>query len=104
MAARRVPCESRLAGLPDTVVDRAKVILENLETTSHDATGKPVIARREDGTTRSPADGGQLSLFAVSPLPPAHRDALAALEKLDPNGLTPIDALNLLHELTRSIQ
>jgi DNA mismatch repair protein MutS len=93
----------RLAGLPDTVVDRAKVILENLETTSHDAAGMPVIARRTDGTTRTPDNGAQLSLFAISPHSPQERQALDSLREIDPETLTPIDALNLLYSLTRSI-
>lgn len=65
----------RLAGLPDPVVARAKEILANLEQTSHDATGVPILARHADGTTRQADSGPQLSLLSggVNPraLPPA---------------------------------
>ena len=94
----------RLAGLPDSVVQRAKNILSNLETTSHDASGNPVLARESDGSTRSRDNGAQLSLFSMGPsLTPAEQRALEALKSMVPETMTPIEALNLLFGLHRDL-
>ncbi len=112
----------RLAGLPGTVVGRAKVILQNLEQTSHDATGVPILARQADGTARSRDDGGpQLSLLtpgdkpvappatitasAPAPVVPrlsaGQRSILEAISGLSIETTTPLEALNMLYEWKR---
>ncbi|MFE1602441.1 DNA mismatch repair protein MutS [Methylobacterium sp. ID0610] len=86
---------ARLAGLPATVIARAKVILADLE--------------KGDGRSRR-APAAELPLFAALPPvpeplqavpPPAPKpDALRdLLDGLDPDGLTPREALDALYRL-----
>ena len=79
---------ARLAGLPAVVIERAKEILQNLE--SGEAEGK-----RAD-TEKRGADGGepvQMALFGSM-----ERKLSEELRKLDVANLSPIEALNLLYE------
>ncbi|MDO8956380.1 MAG: DNA mismatch repair protein MutS [Deltaproteobacteria bacterium] len=83
---------ARLAGLPPEVIDRAKEVLHNLEQGEFTEGGIPklAISRKKKLTW----DSHQRTLFQ----PPA--DPLReALKKIDPNQLTPLDALNILSEL-----
>jgi DNA mismatch repair protein MutS len=83
---------ARLAGLPPEVIDRAKEVLHNLEQGEFTEGGIPklAISRKKKSTW----DSHQRTLFQ----PPA--DPLReALKKIDPNQLTPLDALNILSEL-----
>ena len=86
----------RLAGLPGTVLARARKVLELLE-------GEqlvPALAGRDNArVTRAPrpaaaAAAGQLALFDAEPHP-----VLARLTDVDPDTLTPLQALQLLAEL-----
>jgi DNA mismatch repair protein MutS len=81
---------ARLAGIPQAVVDRSKVILAGLEAMTE---GK--------GGARKPraADLLQLALFAPPALPQAEDPLRKELAALDPNRLTPIDALRKLADL-----
>jgi DNA mismatch repair protein MutS len=83
---------ARLAGLPDSVIERAGEVLANLEALEYDPTGKPRLARG----TGSPDPGGpaQLTLFA-----PPEQVVAGLLKAVDVNQLTPLAALNLLHSL-----
>jgi DNA mismatch repair protein MutS len=72
---------AKLAGVPDGIVRRARELLATLEA--------------DGGVRRSPADERrQLSLFA----PPAER-ILGELAALEPERLTPLDALAVLARL-----
>ncbi|MEO1273472.1 MAG: DNA mismatch repair protein MutS, partial [Myxococcota bacterium] len=113
----------RLAGLPQMVVDRAKVILRNLELTDHDQAGRPVLARQDDGTTRTRRTP-QLSLLeaqqvaAAAASAPAHLNGspagpalteieagvLDALKGFDISTNTPIEALNLIYSLKQRLE
>jgi DNA mismatch repair protein MutS len=75
---------ARLAGLPTEVIDRARHILAELE------------APREEELRRSAhrPDPAQLTLFATPPHPAVER-----LRRVDPNQLTPIQALALLADV-----
>jgi DNA mismatch repair protein MutS len=78
---------ARLAGLPRSVIARARQILEKLE------------AGRVGGLQTA---GAQLSLLASAPPPVAKSPRDAVLERLrgvDPDHMKPIEALNLLAEL-----
>jgi DNA mismatch repair protein MutS len=75
----------RLAGLPPDVVRRASEILVMLEAGHHVAGRRPP----------TPADAAQLTLFA------AQHPVLRELEALDPNAMTPLEALSRLAELKR---
>jgi DNA mismatch repair protein MutS len=89
---------AQLAGLPQSVIERARQILENLEGGELDPEGLPRLAR-EAGTGSDPS--GQLSfvLGSQAPRPAEEEEALAALRDLDPDAIAPIDALVLLNRL-----
>ncbi|TAK00042.1 DNA mismatch repair protein MutS [bacterium] len=78
-----------LAGLPPSVVQRAKEILKNLEGGELDEKGRPRLARghREE-------DPAQMALFKA-----ADRRLSEELKSLDVSVLTPVEALNILHAL-----
>jgi len=77
---------ARLAGLPPTVIARAKAILAELE---RERSGLEAAVAPEP-----PAGGpAQLGLF-----PPAHDPLLRELAALDVGAMTPLQALNLLAE------
>ncbi|MFM7320779.1 MAG: DNA mismatch repair protein MutS [Armatimonadota bacterium] len=81
---------ARMAGLPDTVVERAREVLGGLERESR--------ARRERiGEAPAPAAPQvQMTLFAAEPHP-----VVEELKAVDIDTLTPLEALNLLHRLHR---
>ena len=84
---------ARLAGVPREVVERAKVILNNLESATLDENDKPkfAVATRKG---RGKQTELQLALFG------AESDVVAdALRRVDLTALTPLDALNKLEEL-----
>ncbi|MDC0012230.1 DNA mismatch repair protein MutS [Octadecabacter sp.] len=80
---------ARLAGLPKSVVERAKVVLEALEKGEREGKQKAVI--------------DDLPLFSVTPTPtpqkPAPSDVEARLKDVMPDDLSPKDALDLIYEL-----
>jgi DNA mismatch repair protein MutS len=78
----------RLAGLPAPVITRARALLKVLE-------GEQLVPALAAGARRATpaASGDQLALFTV-PHPLVER-----LREVDPNGLTPLQALALLAEL-----
>jgi DNA mismatch repair protein MutS len=83
---------ARLAGLPEEVIDRAKEVLTNLEQGEFTEGGVPklAISRKKKPLWDSP----QMTLFQRPP------DTLReTLKKLDPDRLTPLEALTLLTEL-----
>ncbi|HRQ77049.1 MAG TPA: DNA mismatch repair protein MutS [Gemmatimonadaceae bacterium] len=79
----------RLAGLPAPVIARARALLKVLE-------GEQLVPALAAGARRPTPSvpGDQLALFAV-PHPLVER-----LREVDPNGLTPLQALALLAELS----
>ncbi|HVG45652.1 MAG TPA: DNA mismatch repair protein MutS, partial [Longimicrobium sp.] len=77
---------ARLAGLPESVVERAREILRELETAAAPPSSQP---RAEPVV--------QLGLFG----PPVH-PAVERLRAVDPNRVTPLQALNLLAELAEA--
>jgi DNA mismatch repair protein MutS len=83
---------ARLAGLPQQVIERAKEILYNIERGEFDEQSQPRLAgtpRRRKGHAHNPR---QLNLFHLE-----DHWLVKELRDVDPNSLTPIDALNLLH-------
>jgi DNA mismatch repair protein MutS len=87
---------ARLAGLPATVVDRAREILNGLERDELSRGGRPSLSA--DGATVQ----RQLGLFQAPPAgdDPVHR----RLREVDVNQLTPIQALTLLADLKREAE
>jgi DNA mismatch repair protein MutS len=82
---------ARLAGLPTSVVNRAREILNGLERDELSRGGRPSLSGR--GTTGQQ----QLGLFQV--LPPEEDPIVKRLRETDINQLTPLQALMLLAEL-----
>ena len=90
---------ARLAGLPASVVARAKEILRGLESDELSRGGRPTLS----GTVGD-AQTDQLGLFArpAESGPYAEHDALAErLKAIDVDGITPRQALELLAELKK---
>jgi len=79
---------ARLAGVPPTVISRAREILEDLEEEGHRVALKP---RREER-------GQQLTLF------PSASPVLEELKGLDVLSMSPLEALNTLYELQQKAQ
>ncbi len=89
---------ARLAGLPGAVVQRSKEILANLEASQLDATSRPVLSRSQDA---APPEGPrQLNLFSPLPLPSRVEQRLRGI---DPDGLSPKDALALIYRLREEL-
>ncbi len=84
---------ARLAGLPETVLQRAREILGNHENNEFDAAGFPKRGLKEMLHEESPQ---QLGLFQESASP-----LVKAIQAIDPDSLTPREALDKLYELTR---
>jgi DNA mismatch repair protein MutS len=82
---------AQLAGLPQSVLDRARAVLNALEQ-----------GEREGGATQK-ALIDDLPLFSVAPAPPspppAKSPALDMLSDIHPDELTPKDALDLIYKL-----
>jgi DNA mismatch repair protein MutS len=88
---------ARLAGVPPEVLARARELLAELEGT-HSGGGEGLGRRgRHRPASEPPPD--QLSFFHVAR--PEH-PVVGRLRALDVNGLTPLDALNLLADLARA--
>ncbi|MEO8480473.1 MAG: DNA mismatch repair protein MutS, partial [Gemmatimonadota bacterium] len=91
---------AELAGLPTSVVNRAKGVLATLET-GH---------RMVPGMAPADPDALQPSLFGDSPPPagtppaPVRDELTEALRALDPNRMTPIEALQALARLREEIR
>lgn len=86
---------ARLAGIPEPVIQRARIILEELD--EADINKNP---RRRQA---KPVEG-QLDLFASSSLTKAEHEVLDELRALDPSLLTPLDALNKLYSLQQKLK
>ena len=83
---------ARLAGLPGEVISRAKEVLANLESDVLTPNREPKIARHHRRATNETAR--QMDLFAAE-----SREIKSALQSIDVNQLTPLEALLKLNEL-----
>ena len=84
----------RLAGLPSGVIERAKEILQNLE--SGEAEGKRAAPEKRGADAAEPV---QMALFGSM-----ERKLSEELRKLDVSHLSPIEALNLLHKWSEEVK
>jgi DNA mismatch repair protein MutS len=87
---------ARLAGLPASVIDRAKVVLEALEK-----------GEREGGNQKALID--DLPLFRANPPSPPARPARESavelrLKEIHPDEMTPMDALRLVYDLRQMLK
>ena len=74
---------AKLAGIPDSVVRRARQILKQLES------GKPEATKKK----------AEVEQTAISFTPPGEAEAVFRLKHLDINNLTPMQAIGVLSEL-----
>ncbi|MBD3385187.1 DNA mismatch repair protein MutS [candidate division KSB1 bacterium] len=86
---------AQLAGLPKSVIRRAKEILHNLEKESLNSEQMPKLAEHHP---EAALHIEQMNLFEQ-----LEKRLQAELKKIDPNTLTPIQALNKLEELKQMI-
>ena len=82
---------AQLAGIPKSVVGRAREILAELEETG----AAPVIRTQ----TREVSDEPQMSFESG-----INNDVIDELKMLDVNTLTPIEALTMLYEIKKKLQ
>jgi len=86
---------ARLAGLPGSVIERARTLLANLEGGELDERGRPRIAG--SGAEGEPSnDQPDLFQSTTGGSDPAERDVLDLLRRSDPDRTTPLDALALV--------
>ena len=96
---------ARLAGVPDSVIDRAKEIASWLEET--DVTDKAknlqvrTSAKKKEVVREAVPAEKQMSLFDIYP---ADHPVLKELAELDVSNMTPIQALNTLYELRKRLK
>ena len=88
---------ARLAGLPKGVLDRAHEVLFNLEQSEFDEVGVPKISRSEKKNNL--LGSGQLGLF-----PEPENPLTQKLSQIDPNEMSPKQALDALFELSRILK
>jgi DNA mismatch repair protein MutS len=96
---------ARLAGLPSEVIARAREVLRLLEEGDAGAATRQLLddlplfaaARRKDTPTAAPS--GPSAHTDGPPLPPAAREVLDMLKELNPDELTPRQALDAIYAL-----
>ncbi len=100
---------ANMAGLPEVVIERAKEILGNLESHSLDVTNKngtpendaikqkAAVKKMTESIPVQP-EISQMNLFA-NHLDPKFETLMNKLEAIDPNRITPIEALMIVTEL-----
>ncbi|MDN3511679.1 MAG: DNA mismatch repair protein MutS [Candidatus Jettenia sp.] len=87
---------ARLAGIPKEVIQRARIILNNLEAATLDINGKPKFAPLKTVQDKRPT---QLKLFV------SKQDmVIEEIKKLDISKISPLEALNKLNELKRRLE
>jgi DNA mismatch repair protein MutS len=97
----------KLAGLPEPVVERAKQVLENLESGEYDEMGIPVPGRKPDEEPEATRNHNpdQLSIFHTGGgMAPEEEEALERLRSVDVNEMTPIEALTVLGEMVETLE
>ena len=80
---------AKLAGVPNSIINRAKEVLHELESSKGESHIDPHAELPQDG---------QMSLLAAAQSP-----VIEKLQNVDLNTLTPIESMNLLYELKKMI-
>ena len=84
---------AKLAGIPKTILERSKEILEELESTfQKEATGEHLSKHKTKELENE-------TLFVQK-----HKNVLDKLASTDVNNLTPIEAINLLNQIKSEIE
>ncbi len=88
---------AKMAGIPKEIIERAKEILNNLEANELTPDEYPKLAMNEN--ERQKAKNYQINLFSID-------DSLIIneLKKIEPDKLSPLDALNKLFKLKKMIK
>ncbi len=84
---------AKLAGVPDDVVERAKAVLKELESKN---SNKRVVYISEDLDDKKKEVGIEINEM--------HAKALEILKSIDATTLTPIEAMNILFELSKLVK
>ena len=85
---------AKIAGLPPDVVQRADVLLEQLEV-SHNGSGDVKVADEPKGKSRKAHPPAQMSLFTEY----VEHPAMVELRKVDLDSLSPLQAFDMLRKL-----
>jgi DNA mismatch repair protein MutS len=88
---------AKLAGIPREVIQRAREVLDNLESTQYTQDALPRLAGGEHGPLGH--DSGQLRLFESGP-----SEVEAEIEALEIEQMTPLDAFDKLVELRKRVK
>ncbi|MCI9418017.1 MAG: DNA mismatch repair protein MutS [Eubacterium sp.] len=94
---------AKLAGLPESVLNRAKVIVEELSANDISDIAKnisPEISSKKKKTVLDEVDLAQMSLFDTV----KDDDIINELKELDINNLTPHEAMNKLYDLQNKVK
>ena len=93
---------ARLAGLPPSVIERAREILAQHERSEHTLSERLAAeTSRPDGEAVKPRDRSPVQLTIFTPL---NADIVRAIEEADLDNMKPLEALNLLAELKKQIR
>ena len=87
---------ARLAGVPDPVIRRARVLLDDLDEAD-------ILRHGRQRKSKKQVEG-QLDLTAAASLTKAEQEVLAELRTFDPTTVTPLDALNRLYNLHQKLK
>ena len=90
---------AQIAGIPEQVIRRAREILERLEETEDDGTGRPRLAG--EGALPHSGKSGMVQLPLFGPDDGKIREWI---KRIDVEGLTPIEALLTLNELKKQVE
>lgn len=96
---------AKLAGVPESVIERARVIAEELSANDITEVASSIMAdsavvQKKKSTRLDEVDLTQMSLFDTV----KDDDIIAELKEMDLGNLTPIDALNKLYQLQNKIK
>lgn len=86
---------AQLAGLPNQLINRASSILKSLEDSQGEHVNKSEVVKEEPT--------GQINLFEDSNLTQAEEEAISKLKDINVLSMTPLEALNLLNDVTKDL-
>jgi DNA mismatch repair protein MutS len=87
---------ARLAGIPESIIRRAKKVLLNIENDNHNY-GKTILSDTNHAGTQK----GQIQLGLFQK---PDEMIIRKLQKLDISGMTPIEAINYLDQLKKKAE
>ena len=92
---------AKLAGVPDSVINRAKELVEELSDADITAAVKDLTApKKKQKIVYDQVDMAQMSLFDTV----QDNDIVEEIKNLDMTNLTPMEAMNILYNLQNKIK